>query len=360
MTIRYVRPQGPNKGLKETGASWATAFNTGHEAETKSKPGDIINIAKGTYKGTLTVDVDDLTLNLAPGATFNGRGTAQFNLRILSDGVRVNGGTYINSLHASIIVDGAADTVIDGVTVRDSGGHGLYVVKSDYFTLSNSEIEHNAQMWRAAGISVHIPKAADNAAGYHMKFIGNAIHDNGPMAAALGIPEGWGILFDYDFWRRGGGDYKYPILVQDNEIYGNALAGLYGFHAGRLWIADNKIYDNYAQDNGKIKGGEVMGNDSLGLHLIRNDIDAMDDHFTFKGIGTAGGTVRYHANELSVENSNGNGLYHAAGWKITTTWPNKIVPYVDHTPDFDFAVKADSGHEPGVQAAALHIEDHLL
>ena len=349
MVVRYVRQYKPVAG-SETGTTWKTAFNSIHEAEKASKPGDIINIAKGTYKGLITVDVDDLTLQFQDGATVDGEKRAQYNVRVLSDDVEILGGKFINSKASGIMLDGALNTVIDGVESAYNNGIGIYTMRSGGLKIINSSVHNNSEHQAGSGLSIRQPAETtvglDNTS-YHMIIKGNAFFDNG----AAEFADGWNVLFDYDFFRKGVDDYQQNVLFQGNVVTGAGKAGVYPFHADNIWIADNKIYNNYAEPNSP-NGGEVVTNDAYGIHMIRNDIDAAEDHFTFIGLG--GGSVRWHNNQLSVENSPGDDgidIRSAKPFIEQTTMVNKVVPYHEGL-DLSTNIGIDS-HDVGVQSDSL-------
>ena len=125
---QIVRVDSRATGTK-TGETWANAFPTLQEALAVTAMGEIIAVAKGTYKPTAGTD-RTATFNLKSGVSilggYGGIGAALpdtrdvvNNLTILSGDIGVVGTATDNSLHVVTAQNVDASAMIDGITIQD-------------------------------------------------------------------------------------------------------------------------------------------------------------------------------------------------------------------------------------------------
>ncbi|MBI1339412.1 DUF1565 domain-containing protein [bacterium] len=186
------QPAAPPEQAAAAIAPGAEAYETLQNRLITAKPGDVIELAAGTFEFTdgLSLDVDGVTLKGAgEGQTilsFAGQASAGEGLLVTSDDVTLTGFTMRDTKGDGIKSKGAdrityraltvewsggpkeengaygvypvesTDVLVDGVTVRGASDAGIYVGQSDRIIVRNSTAEFNV-----AGIEIENSTNAD-------------------------------------------------------------------------------------------------------------------------------------------------------------------------------------------------------
>ncbi len=186
--MRYVAPDGSDRNDGSEAAPWMTI----QEAVDNANPGDVIQIAAGTYVGARieqsgTVN-NWITLTAEPGAS-----------------VLINA-PGPNNQHSS------------NLEIENWNGDGTVA----YWIIEGLEIS-NAPNW---GIDV---RGNNSNHSHHFVIRGNSVHDNGTGSGKTGI---FTAFVD-------------DVVVEENESYGNGEHGIYLSNSGdRFTVRHNRLYNN--------------------------------------------------------------------------------------------------------------------
>jgi hypothetical protein len=221
---------------RDQAASTLTPWCTVARAASAATAGDTVNIAPGTYTGTVRPAASG-TRYRAPsgGVTIDGAGAAATIKLVSVTDVVIEGVTVTGAATQGVWAYGAQRVTLDRLTVRGNGGPGVQVRESSAVTVSNSVLTAN----RGAGIFETVGTSGG-------RYVANRIEGNG----INGDPySGDGIQL--------GGSGAY---VASNAINGNGDPGPYehGIYAGAsardYLIEGNTLRDN-AGSNIKAAGG---------------------------------------------------------------------------------------------------------
>jgi hypothetical protein len=221
---------------RDQATSALTPWCTVARAASAATAGDTVNIAPGTYTGSLR-PVASGTRFRAPsgGVTIDGGGAAATIKLVSVTDVVIEGVTVTGAAVQGVWTSGAQRITLDRLTVQGNGGPGVQLKESSAVTVSNSVLTAN----RGAGIFETVGTSGG-------RYVANRIEGNG----INGDPySGDGIQL--------GGSGAY---VASNTINGNGDPGPYehGVYAGasaRDYVLEGNTLRDNAGSNIKAAGG---------------------------------------------------------------------------------------------------------
>lgn len=345
----YVKEDGlaVNDGL-----SWAKA-TTLDEALDMAASGDVIHVAAGTYKPTVTItggntsEDKDKTFEITQNVKLIGGYPAQ-----ASDGAIANPEINKTILSGQLGADKAYHVVavtalqeqdkqveIDGFTIRDGRAHtsssaisinginvyrgyaGGIIVAGSKVVIKNSIIANNETATHCAGVYL--------TGNSHVTFRNTSIADNTGLAATTngaGIWNDGSTLYMYDsevVGNRGGGvgggiyalntgrisyNYLFNVTIANNEVGTMGAttrtgAGIYARERSKFVIVNSTIYGN--KNNGSSFGAGIALYGVSTVDLVNSTVS--------KNVGGEGNTAAIggsgiynnpaHANVLNIYNS---------------------------------------------------------
>jgi len=317
----YVSPAGSNKN---DGKSLKTAFATAQYAADKTKPGDTVFFADGTYTAPVGETLLTVTRSGAPGKPIVFRNAPGARPVLRSNGgweaIKVSGASYLefrglrlrgnapevtleeamrekNNLvnrHTSgnglnIAENKAAKTLSSHILVRecdirDFPGGGLQALHADFITFENNTVARCGfyAPYACSGISVYQPTDQGTDPGYKIIIRGNVSFENNnrvPFYYSNTDPEkriftdGNGIILD-DYYHEQAFDgdpgkpYAGRTLVANNVVFNNGGSGIHTFQTSNVDI----VY-NYAAGNNRRPGqgdGQIFANTSRDVRVLNN------------------------------------------------------------------------------------------
>ena len=334
-----------------------TTQNRGYEviqaAITKAEQGDIIEVARGTYKESVTIDKANVTLKSKDGAdkTIIDADGARNAVKITADGVTVDGFTITGAYYqyeGAVFLDCVEDCIIKNNLVTLNYRAGIFMQQADNNTIENNIIRENTigiHMTRGStatttscnnntikgntiennssyGISLTTSYTQANAATGN-KFLENIIEGNGET----------GIKIDGGVWVSN--------TIEGNTIFGHQNYGIYNNGGAQ----NNIIKGNTIDDNnrGGYKGAGKASGDGIyiGSHseaatdVSRATFDnTIEDNIItnhWNGIYLYGYTSKsdkYNYDNIirgnTISSNAGNGIYLYDGASDNTIEQNKI------------------------------------
>jgi len=251
------------------------------------KGGDCVHAAPGTYRqaGSLLLTKGGNENRPTGYVTYIGapnhasRITGSSNLFLITlmasyiiiDGFNIDGTGTADAAIANYAEDGgdAHHLKILNNIIHDSGGGGVGLVRTDYFTVSGNIIYNTSgkSPWQESGISVWEPHQIKgfnatlpaDSDPVHIVISNNILYNNKETAAIKGLhTDGNGIIID-DWWDTQTSPHQpYPHkgLVQGNLCYNNGGKGIHVYYSSNVTVANNTVYNNSldTQNNGTWRG----------------------------------------------------------------------------------------------------------
>jgi parallel beta-helix repeat protein len=283
MAIYYVSA---NSGNDSSTGSQSSPFKTLDRAAYQVKAGDTVLVMNGTYKASspgnnvLTISKsgtpgNPITFKAAPGHKPVIRATGWKGINVYDAGyVNIEGFEIIGNRNETTYEEAWADRNnpnnpklsnhgieifkahhinIRNNHIHDMNGNGIGAVRSDYVTIENNIVHHNAfySSWGNSGITTYQPWNYDNNTSSPKIIIrGNTIYANEnkiPFRWAGKITDGNGIILDDHRGTQGGsinGAYRGQTLIEDNVVYENGGRGIHSFYSDNAVMRDNTIVNN--------------------------------------------------------------------------------------------------------------------
>jgi hypothetical protein len=304
-----------------TGLSTSTALATLQQAHDQSNPGDIINVAAGTYTAAgLGSNVLEITRSGIASAPITYRAmsgtvplifgaqsyaTVHFNAvaYIIFQGFEIAGwnASLLGSLHdiqalpasvstvsnlyngSGIVIDrGTGMQLSHHITVLDCQVHdfpynGILVNWADYITIQGCTVYGNSRysVFAGSGINILNSHGIDNISTYKTYVQQNICHNNINCVLNVNsqnITDGCGItiagnLNDY----TDGIGYNGRTLVQNNLVYNNGGIGIQINDSQHVDTIFNTAYCN--QSNTNYAFGEIAAYSSIDCNIFNNILD---------------------------------------------------------------------------------------
>lgn len=339
-----------SSGEYDLGSATTTAYTTIQAAITAANPGDIINVAAGTYVEVGQILINkDLTITgnstnkpvIKPSTDFTGASASQgwwlvqseitFNLsnvvldggtQWINRGLRSHGHTTVNAVDFKRIQGSLSGNPYTGFAVLAFGGTVPEGAGADShsgggpassLTVSNSTFENIGRV----GILVKGTEATANISGN--TYTG----------------KGSGLFLDYAVEVGAGGSAN---------ISGNTFSGNLGVAGDTSTSAGILVTEYYGSGTNAVISGNTFSGNSAGLHVgyLANDssiVTAQENNFSGETIG-----IRSSATTVSVNAENN-------WWGVTasTSIASKVDGLVDYTPwSMNSGFSADSEDLPVV------------
>ena len=254
-------------------------YQTIQSAIDAANPGDIINVAAGTYAETITID-KPLTItgdttnpsNVIINAPTSGTDRDCFDVQaddVTIQGFRIQGakdtaGNWNPGIYIGEGTPGIQNTTISHNEITDCS-YGIFVMRAQHVTISHNKIwactADDTGYWNGKGIIVYSGGdcPASDTQSYDVDILNNEIFDNELFAIELNAdevsPPDW---TDMD------------VLIEGNIIYNNG---------GPLYWDGYEAYALYRgiSANAYVKGVKITGNE------IYNHLPPVDDSFHSSG-----------------------------------------------------------------------------
>jgi hypothetical protein len=305
-----------------TGLSTSTALATLQQAHDQSNPGDIINVAAGTYTAIgLGSNVLEITRSGIPSAPITYRAvpgtlplilgaqsyaTVHFNAvsYIIFQGFEIAGwnASLLGAIHdiqalppaiseianlyngSGIVIDRGISSqpshhiTILNCQVHDFPYNGILASWADYVTIQSCIVYSNAlySVFAGSGINILNSHSIDNISTYKTNIQQNICYDNINLVLNVGsqnITDGCGITIAgniNDF--TDGVAYNGRTLVQNNLVYNNGGIGIQINDSAHVDAIFNTAYQN--QTNTNYAFGEITAYSSIDCNIFNNIMDA--------------------------------------------------------------------------------------
>lgn len=247
-----------------TEVSTAAALKT---ALAKAKPGMLIQLANGTYKGNFVASTSGsakLPIALCGGASAVIQSSGGYGVH-LQGNYWVLSGFTVTGAEKGIVLDGASNNVLTGLTVTKIEQEGVHFrAASSHNVLRSSHVSYTGQKSPGFGEGVYIGSAESNWKGGPDKSDDNQVIDNTidhTGAENIDIKEG----------TTGG-------LIQGNHFDGTGMSGA-----------------NYADSWIDVKGNGYTVEDNVGVASLT---DGFQVHVAVKGWGE---NNVFHGNSAQVK-----------------------------------------------------------
>ena len=231
-------------------------------ALTAAQPGDLILLSDGPYQGPLRIPADR---GGAPGSWLTIASLTPFGAEVTADtqeaAIAINGARHVEIRGLRVTNRGIGDCIgaraaahirIISNVVRDCGGGGIAAMQSDFIRMEGNIALRNAFIspWQNSGLSIYQPQTVDGGAGWRGVIANNisALNDNlAPAPGQRFATDGNGIIIDDGRNTQNGsraGPYPYPILVENNLVFGNGGSGVRVFESDRVTVRRTTSYWN--------------------------------------------------------------------------------------------------------------------
>ncbi len=250
----------PTIVLLQRGLEGAVTVSGGRglqEAINLAKPGTVIWIEPGTYRGSIRIDTDRLTLRgtgKSPKDTVI-EGTDWYAVRLQAEGCVIENLSITRGDHHGLFITGAKGNIIRGCWVYKNG-IGIQLA-GDSGSASYNLIQ-GCQVFDNQGEGIYIrgqgPDQRQEVPMVGNQIKGNIIHDN--------VAEGIQVTATF------GKPYPEATVITDNTLYRNDLMNSWGggmdLTGNNIVIENNIVYDNGGQVHGiwlnHAHGGRVRYN----------------------------------------------------------------------------------------------------
>ena len=328
-TVWYVNDDahGANNGT-----SWTDAYTDLHSALTAAQSGDQIWVAAGRYVGNFT-----LTLEVELYGGFAGTETelAQRDWKInetILDGNQT--GSVVTSPPGA-----TATTRIDGVTITNGSGGGVYLYRSSP-TIANNTITGNSAshdgggmyLWNSsptiAGNTI-TGNSAEYGGGLYLRYssptiVNNAVTGNiaygygGGLYLYISFPAIADNTISSNVARSGGGGLYLADsspTIANNTITGNSSSG-YDSGGGGLSLS----YSNPTIANNTITGNSTSGSGG-GLRLSYSAPTIANNAITGNSTSGSGGGLRIYSSSPTIVNNRvtSNSAYSGGGLSLSSS-----------------------------------------
>ena len=267
-TDYYVRTDG-NDGNAGTANNAGAAFRTINKACAVAQPGDVVNIADGTYvegeiviynkagskTNTLTIRAINRHKAVIKSITGFSVISASSSSGIVIDGLEVTFQNPASSYSFGILADACNWVTVKNCFVHDIGSSGIQINNGEYFVIENNIVRDNGKNTgtpNGSGISVYHPKYSPNyvAGEWGIIIRNNICFENTcpfPLQGFDTPTDGNGIILDDFRNTQGGGQpggYMHPSLVENNLVFDNGGRGVHVYQSDNVTIRNNTLYHN--------------------------------------------------------------------------------------------------------------------
>ena len=241
--------------LRDENDNWVYGYSTIQSAIDAASAGFKITVRPGTYKESLYVNVENLTIRSMDGAgvTIINAGGAENGVKIVENGVTFKGFTVENDNYG-IWLDQADNNTIENNICRDTPGDGIHLESSDKNTISNNTCENNSRGIYLNGSSnntLNNNTCENNSRGIYLydssnTTIENNLIDNNGHGIYIDGAASFAVIRFNDITNNttvdsgihiASGVDATRIVVNYNNIVGNTAEGSYGVFNG----GDNKL-----------------------------------------------------------------------------------------------------------------------
>lgn len=257
------------------------------DAVNEAKPGDIILVPPGTYRETVRILKDDLTIVGSKGAIIDASGFA--------NGIHVGADIFNEGPNPTCPAVAVKSFTLVGLTIQNAVNNGIFLSGVDGYTLTRGTYINN-------GDYATYPSCSDNGqissnytkgGGDTCIYVGNDVETSVIGNWATGCTVGVQIVNSDD------------VIVRANTVTGNStgvLAIVDPFNprteTSNVLIAANRIYANnrpntstdgdlarlpsgvgvllVGSDNSKIRRNEMAGNNTWGVAITSNPLASED------------------------------------------------------------------------------------
>jgi len=274
-----------------------TYHNTIQDAINKANPGDIIEVAAGTYDETVTIGAgkDNLTILGEDRATTVIANGIKFNLASDLSGVTIsnftvrgNAGTYSNGVTVGHTGTGYlrnvefTNNLFNG---QDTTGMCFYINPvAGTFSLINNEITGYTD-WGTVYIGEGILEAGSSGPSLStVLFEGNHIHYNKGSSVVYGNADDFTnhfVVRNNEFVNNGGHEWFWATieirnaanLLVENNLFEGSPVGMEGVHGAGLYLTN----DNDGLFSGSITGNQFVNN-WQGIYVFSGDVGGLSAH----------------------------------------------------------------------------------
>jgi parallel beta-helix repeat protein len=246
MTTYYVSTNGSDNGNGSASSPWRT-ISKAMRADLKS--GDEVVVRSGTYKESVTISQDGVTLRseVRGGAKIDVPSDGQLGINVNANHVKVDGFEVFGSDKSGIGGRRVHHVEITNNKSHDNETAGIYFQQSEFITIEGNVVYENARSGPSSGISVHNAQNITGdtwTKGYRFIIRDNVSYDNvaksGPRTDANGI-----IIDDFRTTKEPHlNAYKFATLVENNVVYNNGGKGIQVVWSDYVTVRNNTAWHN--------------------------------------------------------------------------------------------------------------------
>lgn len=259
---KTARPDGPRTLTVRSGDSIQSAVD-------RALPGDTIEVEPGTYRETVLVDIDHITLRgLVRGesrAILEGDGTRTDAVIASGHGFTIEGLALRNYTSNGITVQGATGVVFRDLVVESTGLYGVYPVECkdvlvERVTVTGAK-DAGIYVGQSRDIVVRDSEAHDNVIGIEIENSVNALVENN---YTHGNTDGILVVLLPNNPSKVGSDTR----VVRNRVIANNHANFGDPNAIVSQVPPGSGILVMAADRTEVSGNEVRGNDSFAVAVV--------------------------------------------------------------------------------------------
>lgn len=239
------------------------------EAVDQAQPGDTIQVAPGTYRETVLVELPNLTLigQVAGGRrpVLAGEGVRENGLVVCAAAFELEGFELRDYTGNGVLVQGTSNVALRDLLADHTGEYGLVAVKSSQVVIEGSVAtgasDTGIYVGQSQEVAVSNNEATENVAGFKIENSSQVVLDHND---AHGNTVGVLVFVLPDLEQKRGLDN----LVRGNRIVGNNLPNFASEEALVSQVPTGIGILIMAADRTEVTDNEIQDNRSAGIALI--------------------------------------------------------------------------------------------
>jgi parallel beta-helix repeat protein len=246
MTTYYVSTNGSDGDSGSASSPWRT-ISRAMKADLES--GDEVVVRSGTYKESVTISQDGLTLRseVRGGAKIDVPSDGSMGINVNANYVKVDGFEVFGSDRSGIGGSRVHHVEVTNNESHDNETAGIYFRQSEFITIEDNVVYENARSGPSSGISVHNAQnitGDTSTKGFRFIIRDNVSYDNvaknGPRTDANGI-----IIDDFRTTKNPDlNEYRFATLVENNVVYNNGGKGIQVVWSDYVTVRNNTAWHN--------------------------------------------------------------------------------------------------------------------